>query len=125
MKSQTQAAHRKRPLLWFVTQIHFVIFYLLFTYPIRTEVPVVFVSAPDPHFVDKYLKTPLEPYWYSRFNLFLDNIKQFNPSFLLFAGDLGEQHWWDPKFHAICASGGNLRDTILGCTAKSYAPFVS
>lgn len=90
---------------------------LLFPPENRSEEPVVFVSVPDVHQVEALLYDPEPKEW---FDFFLDSIAKFHPSFTLWAGDLGAQHWWDPKFQAICAPGGTLRHVVLGCANKAY-----
>lgn len=101
-------------------------FLIITPLPGKAEVPLVFISAPDPHFVDYFIKPPpTDPNWLTKVNFLMNSMAQFKPAFTLIDGDLGIQHWWDPKYHALCAPGGTLRDIILGCANKTYTPLTN
>ncbi len=90
----------------------------------RCEIPLVFVSAPDIHNIETFLQTP-PPTKIPEFDLLLNNMASFKPSFVLLPGDLGGQHWWEAKFQPICAPGASVSTVITACAAKTYPRLLS
>ncbi len=104
-----------------MNQLKLILIFLILsiTQKVSAEVPLTFVSAPDVGCLDELMLNPVPAQFLADLDLFLDGIADAKPKFIVIAGDLGKQHWWEPEFQS-CAPGGTLHDVILGCAAKSY-----